>query len=682
MTKEQILEQVSKYEKGLSNPSVPDSAKNTIKGKIEQLKADLAKMEKNVEVKEEKMQKEEKKVQEDLEAMIAKYKKGLNNPSVPESAKETIKKKIADAEKELEQQKKEIKEDKKEAEQEKKEIKEAVKKVEKIAKSKTPSKQPKVKVPQVKEEQREKKQDSRKVKLKKIMTELEQLIEKNKKLSKYKGSGVDLEKDAKRSAKPFGYRFTGKHDYRIPTQEQVKRGLKTGKVYYEGRPERADKFPTGKGTKGVKLERGGSLGGIKLVKYSVVYGINYLHPDLYEGVEGTDYFHKTLNINIDSLEDLQKIQSNFVKNGGQWEYEEIFDYKGDEIKGDEITYNYYLKNQKSDQIRFTIVAEDDKVDYRDNPIRNIEDQIDAYNDIRNRKMSGTYPFAKGGSVLDADRFAKPMGWRWKDSAVEDGIINRASLSHSPSLKMRKQYPDYVYSESRKTKSDKNPSRKYQSLGKGGSLDADRFAKPSGWRWKDSAVEDGIINRASLSHSPSLKMRKQYPDYVYSESRADKSDKNPSRKYQSLAKGGGISKRGKTVTLKSGAKGNRNLLHNRYDDFEDFESYCEMYEVHKTLGYKTPKQAWDANPIVESGTNPSDFRKVSKYAKGGSLDADRFAKPMGWRWKDSAVEDGIINRASLSHSPSLKMRREYPDYVAFENRPTKSDKKPSRKYQSI
>ena len=93
MTKEQILEQVSKYEKGLSNPSVPESAKNTIKGKIEQLKADLAKMEKNVEVKEEKMQKEEKKVQEDLESMIAKYKKGLSNPNIPESSKETIKKK-------------------------------------------------------------------------------------------------------------------------------------------------------------------------------------------------------------------------------------------------------------------------------------------------------------------------------------------------------------------------------------------------------------------------------------------------------------------------------------------------------------------------------------------------------------------------------------------------------------
>jgi hypothetical protein len=482
MTKEQILEQVSKYEKGLSNPNIPDSSKNLIKGKIEQLKADLAKMEKNVEVKEEKMQKEEKKVQEDLESMIAKYKKGLSNPNIPESSKETIKKKIADAEKELEKQKKEIKEDKKEAEQEKKEIKEAVKKVEKIAKSKTPSKQPKVKVPQVKEEQREKKQDSRKVKLKKIMTELEQLIEKNKKLSKYKGSGVDLEKDAKRSAKPFGYRFTGKHDYRIPTEQQVKRGLKTGKVYYEGRPERADKFPTGKGTKGVKL-------------------------------------------------------------------------------------------------------------------------------------------AKGGSVLDADRFAKPMGWRWKDSAVEDGIINKASLSHSPSLKMRKQYPDYVYSESRKTKSDKNPSRKYQSLGDGGKL-------------KGYAAILKRREEEALKNTYKGKTAEQiWKDWT------------PSQRLHFLLDHIGRSKIGDVS--------NKELAILEYSKLPRL--VLEELQLHISRG---------------------------SYAKGGSLDADRFAKPSGWRWKNSAVEDGIISRASLSHSPSLKMRREYPDYVAFESRPTKSDKKPSRKYQSI
>jgi hypothetical protein len=664
MTHEQTIQKIKNLEKSLLNEGVPEASKEKMRQMVETLKKEVAQLED----KGEKEVKKEEVEQSKLAARIENLKKTVASDRVPEASKVKMREAIKKAEEELEQQKKEIKEDKKEAEQEKKEIKEAVKKVEKIAKSKTPSKQPKVKVPQVKEEQREKKQDSRKVKLKKIMTELEQLIEKNKKLSKYKGSGVDLEKDAKRSAKPFGYRFTGKHDYRIPTEQQVKRGLKTGKVYYEGRPERADKFPTGKGTKGVKLERGGSLGSTKLVKYSVVYDINADRPDLYKGKEGTDFFDKTLNKNINSLEDLQKIQSMLVEDGGKWDYHP-------HENGAEITYRKKQSNGMYDNLHFIVETEQKDEDGEVLEVYGIDWLEDEIEDAMGGMM------AKGGS-LDADRFAKPMGWRWKDSAVEDGIINRASLSHSPSLKMRKQYPDYVYSESRPTKSDKNPSRKYQSLAKGGgiskrgktvtlksgakgnrnllhnryddfedfesycemygvhktlgyktpkqawdanpivesgtnpsdfrkvskyakggSLDADRFAKPMGWRWKDSAVEDGIINRASLSHSPSLKMRKQYPDYVYSESRPTKSDKNPSRKYQSLA-------------------------------------------------------------------------------KGGSLDADRFAKPSGWRWKNSAVEDGIISRASLSHSPSLKMRREYPDYVAFESRTDKSDKKPSRKYQSI
>lgn len=77
--------------------------------------------------------------------------------------------------------------------------------------------------------------------------------------------------------------------------------------------------------------------------------------------------------------------------------------------------------------------------------------------------------------------------------------------------------------------------------KGGSIDADRYAKPMGWRWKDSAVEDGIISKAALSKSPSPKLRKVYPEYVYYEDRTDKSDKVPSRKYQSLEEGGELNK---------------------------------------------------------------------------------------------------------------------------------------------
>jgi hypothetical protein len=73
--------------------------------------------------------------------------------------------------------------------------------------------------------------------------------------SKYEGKGVDLERDASRPAKPFGYRFTGKDNFDVPTKEQIKKGLKDGSVDYEGRPNRSDKTPK----KQYKLAHGGDV---------------------------------------------------------------------------------------------------------------------------------------------------------------------------------------------------------------------------------------------------------------------------------------------------------------------------------------------------------------------------------------------------------------------------------------
>jgi hypothetical protein len=260
MTNQEILDQIAKFEKGLSNPSIPESAKGTIKSKIEALKAQLEKTEEKVEKKEEKLQAEEKKIQSELEENIAKWEKGLNNPNIPASAKEAIKRKIAAAKDEVAKQKAEIKEDVKESAKETKEIKAAVKKLAEVAKKagkvKTTRKnaaKPKV---ESKEGEREKKSEKRQSKLKGMMADLEALIHKNKYLaSKYEGKHVDLDRDAKRPAKPFGYRFVGKGDYRIPTAEQIKEGKKTGKIDYEGRPNRADKGPK----KEYKLRDGGDV---------------------------------------------------------------------------------------------------------------------------------------------------------------------------------------------------------------------------------------------------------------------------------------------------------------------------------------------------------------------------------------------------------------------------------------
>lgn len=69
-------------------------------------------------------------------------------------------------------------------------------------------------------------------------------------------------------------------------------------------------------------------------------------------------------------------------------------------------------------------------------------------------------------------------------------------------------------------------------------------------------------------------------------------------------------RTKSVTLDSGAKGSQYRLRDSYANFEAFESYSNMYGIHTKLGYKTPATAWRSNPLMQSGTNPSDLKRVT------------------------------------------------------------------------
>ena len=268
MTHQEIVDKIAKIEKGLSNPIIPEATKAKLKAEADKLKEEMAKAEEKVEKKEEKLEAEEKKIQSELEAKVAKLEKGLSNPNIPEATKAKFKKEIENAKAELAKQKAEIKEDVKEAEKEKKEVKAAVKKVTELAKkaSKVQTKKskpaaeakPSRPAPKVvvKEEEREKKSEKRQSKLKGLIEELQDLIHKNKFLaSKYEGKGVDLTRDAARPAKPFGYRFTGKDNYAVPTKEQIKKGLKDGSVDYEGRANRSDKAPK----KEYKLAEGGTF---------------------------------------------------------------------------------------------------------------------------------------------------------------------------------------------------------------------------------------------------------------------------------------------------------------------------------------------------------------------------------------------------------------------------------------
>jgi hypothetical protein len=66
---------------------------------------------------------------------------------------------------------------------------------------------------------------------------------------------------------------------------------------------------------------------------------------------------------------------------------------------------------------------------------------------------------------------------------------------------------------------------------------------------------------------------------------------------------------KKVMCKSGLWGWQDKLRNMYDDFIEWENYSTTYGLHTRLGYKTPRTAWQANPIIQGSTIPSDFCKV-------------------------------------------------------------------------
>ena len=66
---------------------------------------------------------------------------------------------------------------------------------------------------------------------------------------------------------------------------------------------------------------------------------------------------------------------------------------------------------------------------------------------------------------------------------------------------------------------------------------------------------------------------------------------------------------KTIKCKSGVRGWQDHLQKGYDSLEEFKGYCENYNLHTRLGFDTPEEAWEANPVVEGSVNPSDFRVV-------------------------------------------------------------------------
>ena len=259
MNTKELLEKIARYKSAMEAETDVDTKKK-FQSRIDQLEKDIAQVEAAVEKKEEKIEKQEDKALEEAEKKLRRYKDAMDAETDPDT-KAKFQKRIDDLEKQLKGVKEQIKEEKKEIEEQKKDIKDAVQDVQSAQKAvrtqaiKKAGKQ----VAARKTTATQKK--TRKKTIANIISKLDKLIDKNPALkAKYKGArggsymqypSVDLKRDASRASKPFGYRFKGEGNNRVPRPDQRNQS----NVYYEGRANRADVYPRRK----YKLEDGGEI---------------------------------------------------------------------------------------------------------------------------------------------------------------------------------------------------------------------------------------------------------------------------------------------------------------------------------------------------------------------------------------------------------------------------------------
>ena len=66
---------------------------------------------------------------------------------------------------------------------------------------------------------------------------------------------------------------------------------------------------------------------------------------------------------------------------------------------------------------------------------------------------------------------------------------------------------------------------------------------------------------------------------------------------------------KRVKCKSGIMGTQYRLQDGYENFTVWAYYADLRNLHVKLGFKTIKEAWDTNPLIQSSVNPSDYCRV-------------------------------------------------------------------------
>jgi uncharacterized protein YukE len=432
MNTQELIQKIDKLKGAFEGETDPE-LKEKFKNKIAALEKQVAEAEASVAKKEEVIVvKEEKKV-DDAEERLKKFMAAAASEDDPE-LKAKFQKKIDELKSKMKEVKEEIKEEKQELKEVKQDVKEAVKEVKSAEKQ--VRKEAIKKVKEVKEVREDvvKRKKKRSKKLDDIMSDLDKAIAKSKKLTeKYTvdgktktvgGKKVDIERDAKRKAKPFGWRFKGDDDYRVPTLAQRRKNPDA--VDYEARPNRADVKRKGK----VLLEDGGGIS-TRSQEYLVFLVSKY------------DVFKKLLQAK--NYEHGRNLLAGYPK------LEEAYNTAID-----------YLKGKDVDATLDDVISDlEDKYDVVDN------DTMAELNYEFRKGNNASEEFAKGGAVYsrekDAQRTAKPKGWRWKDEAIEKGLIPKTARYKNPSKYYRNKYPDFVYYEARQSKSDKKPSIRYKSL---------------------------------------------------------------------------------------------------------------------------------------------------------------------------------------------------------------------------
>jgi len=54
------------------------------------------------------------------------------------------------------------------------------------------------------------------------------------------------------------------------------------------------------------------------------------------------------------------------------------------------------------------------------------------------------------------------------------------------------------------------------------------------------------------------------------------------------------------------------LQTNYKNQVEFEYVSNMHGLHVRLGYSSPSEAWQVNPLIQGSVNPTDFRRVQEW----------------------------------------------------------------------